>query len=80
VLPGADRLFLVLQTRCVAGEIEPLRRIDPAGTLTLPSLVTAKAAHDGSIGSGERLDHGDGPVLRIDGRACRSELVTTVDF
>jgi hypothetical protein len=80
VLPGAVRPFLVLQARCTAGEIEPLRRIDPAGTLTLPSLVTARATHNGEVDKGTRLDHGDGPWLRIDGRACRSELVTSVDF
>jgi hypothetical protein len=80
VTPLAEGMHLQLLAQCSHGEIGPARRIAPSGALILPDVTSSRAAHDGAVASGQPVDHGDGPVVTINGRASRSAMVTTVTW
>jgi len=80
VSPIADGMHLQLLAQCSHGEAGQPRRVAPAGALTLTDVASTRAAHDGAVASAQPVDHGDGPVVTIGGRACRSAMVTTVTW
>ncbi len=78
VEPLGDGMHLQMLCQEVQAEAPLLRRLVPAGALSLASVGSTRATHNGAVVSGQGIDHGDGPLLRFDGRACRSALVKTV--
>lgn len=80
VTPQDDGMHLQMLAQCAQGEVTAPRRIAPAGALSLPSVASTRTPHDGAVASGQAIEHGDGPTVRIDGRPYRSALVTSVTW
>jgi hypothetical protein len=78
VAPDDNSIYLELQAQSAQGEVPSLRRLSPAGTLMPPSVASTRTAHNGTVLNGQTIDHGDGPTVRLEGAAYRSELVTIV--
>jgi hypothetical protein len=79
VAPLGQDLHAQMLIQCVHAPAAPLRNVAPTGGLLMPQeLASTRAWHDGSAVRGQTIEHGDGPVLQLDGRAFRSTLSTVV--
>jgi hypothetical protein len=50
----------------------------PIGVLTPTDQTTSQVEHRGLVVNGLPIEHGDGPMLTIEGRSWRSVLQTVV--
>jgi len=50
------------------------------GLLGLTATATSRFAHDGAVAKGQAVEHGDGPLVTIDGRTFRTTLATVVSW
>jgi hypothetical protein len=79
VAPLGDAAHCTSQLRCTHATLPQTRTIMPGGGVWMPSELTiGGSGHTGIVRSGQAFDHGEGPPLAIEGRVCRSALVTTV--
>jgi hypothetical protein len=74
--PIDDTLSLRLTSDDRHGVVPSGRSVMPGAVLMQPDVARCVTHHDGAVGNGQRIDHGDGPAVVLDGRAYRSSLTT----
>lgn len=67
-----------LRLRCAHAATPQARSIMPNGVLTPTDLTSSQVEHHGLVVNGLPIEHGDGPMLPIEGRSWRSVLQTVV--
>ena len=50
------------------------------GSLSVIDIASTRVNHGGIVANGQAIDHGDGPMLAIDGRTLRTNITTTVSW
>jgi hypothetical protein len=70
--------YVDLRLRCTHAATPQARSIMPNGVLTPTDQTSSQVEHHGLVVNGLPLDHGDGPMLPIEGRSWRSVLQTVV--
>lgn len=72
---------LQLLAQCAHTAPPQARGVMPTGgSLTQVDMASARTAHDGGATNGHAIDHGDGPLVVIDGQVYRSTLATVVTW
>lgn len=69
---------LELQILEIAGGPLQDRRLDTLGKIAIGATAAQTARYDGELPLDGTIDHGDGPVLMLEGQACRSVSETSV--
>lgn len=67
-----------LRLRCTHAATPQARSIMPNGVLTPTDQTTSQVEHRGLVVNGLPIEHGDGPMLPVEGRSWRSVLQTVV--
>ena len=76
--PTDSTAFVDLTLRCTHASTPQARSIMPNGVLTPTDATCSRVEHHGLVVNGLPIDHGDGPMLPIEGRSWRSFLQTAV--
>lgn len=67
--------------QCAHAMPPQVRNAVPSGGVLVPTDVgSTRAVYCGSVGAGQEVGHGDGPIVTIDGRARRTTLSTTLTW
>lgn len=78
VAPAGSGMHVDLQLRCLQAAQPLARSIMPNGVWTPTDVNGSVLRHQGAVGNAAVLEHGDGPLVPIDGRSWRSSLQTIV--
>lgn len=79
VVPFGDALHLDATVRCSQSPAMQARTVMPGGGVLMPlDIATRTLQHHASATSGQPIEHGDGPVVSIEGRGYRTTLTTIV--
>ena len=78
VAPAGTSMHVDLQLRSLQAAQPLARSIMPNGVWTPSDTNGSVVAHQGTVGNGAVLEHGDGPLVPIEGRSWRSSLQTSV--
>lgn len=76
--PADSTIHLDLGLRCNLAAAPLARSIMPNGVVTPFDISCNRVEHRGLVVNGLPIDHGDGPMLPIEGRSWRSVLQTAV--
>ena len=78
-IPIAGSLHLGMDLLVCNAPIPMMRTVMPGGGMIMPAtLSTARLSHDGTVASGQAIEHGDGPGVLIEGRGYGSTMSTTL--
>lgn len=78
VAPAGASMHVDLQLRSLQATQPLARSIMPNGVWTPSDTNGSVLRHQGTVGNGALLEHGDGPLVPIEGRSWRSSLQTSV--
>ena len=76
--PAEGTLLLDLELRCCHAAASTARNIMPNGVITPTDVNGTMVSHRGLVTNGQPIDHGDGPMLPVEGRSWRSSMQTTL--